>query len=90
MGKENEEVSKPLALNIPTNIEPAASGAYVLKELRKHGALISATTSAAITLVAAQGAEESKVLRGVELQLGADWLPIKLTFKWQKENKQTK
>ena len=84
---ENEEF-KPMifSTNIPPNIPPGASGDCVRDEIKqKHHITISASTVQAINVLAEEGAKEKMKIQQVDLQLGADWLPIKINLKWERK-----
>jgi hypothetical protein len=88
MSKKRSPISKPIALNIPAGTSPLASGDYILKELERRQVYVSANTSATITLMSAQAAQENKTISKFELQLGADWMGIK--FKYSRQNEKSK
>lgn len=88
MKKENNKISKPIALVIPANTAPLASGDYVLQEIKDKypGIFVSVDTGTAISIVAVQGAKEKMRLKEVTLRLGASWLPVDLSFKWERKS----
>ena len=90
MAKGKKAVGRPFSFTIPIvgEVAPAASGDYVVEEIKeKYGIPVASTTSSTISTIAVQGAEKKMRLDEVELQLGNDtWLPLKLSFKWTKRN----
>lgn len=82
--------SRSLIVSIPAGTAPQETGYIVAGKIKKvYGGSVSplayGTSSAAVSLSAIQGDKERMRLDEVELQFGADWLPVKLGFKWKKK-----
>ena len=84
--KKNKEVRKPIIIHIPEKIKPLSSGDYVSEAARKdYNYAVSATTASSISLMALSAEEKKMRLDEIKFQVGADWLPVKLNFKWKKK-----
>ncbi len=92
MTNEKKKDDKTLFITIPIKrtITPAASGDYVLDEIKEKypTSKISAVTGATISMVALTASEEKMRLEEVELKIGNDtWFPLKMSFKWARKKR---
>lgn len=80
------KVAPPIAFAIPANISPASVGKYVSNEIEEKFLIpLTSSTTANLNIVAVQVAKEKMRMNKVTLQLGVDWLPIKMKLEWEKK-----
>ena len=84
--KKLEQPDNPvIVVGIPMGTAPAATGDYVLHEVKEKypTVMVSATTGSTISFVAVQAAEEEHMkLKNIKLHVG---LNPSVDFEWEKE-----
>ncbi len=84
--KKLEQPDNPvIVVGIPVGTAPAASGDYVLHEVKEKypAVMVSATTGSTISFVAVQAAENEKIkLKTVKLHVGIN---PSIDFEWEKK-----
>ncbi len=84
--KKLEKPDNPVIIvGIPMGTSPAATGDYVLQEVREKypAVMVSATTGSTISFVAVQAAEEEHMkLKNVKLHVGIN---PSVDFEWEKK-----
>jgi hypothetical protein len=82
----HKRVAQRIVLNIPSKIPSTTVGNFVAKEIKKkYDIPLASPTTSNINVIAVRAEKEKMRLDKIVLQLGTNWLPLKVSFEWTKK-----